>query len=243
MKQGLTKAIVIAGWLIVWQGITALVANPVLLAGPLETARALFRLLPDAGFWQTVVFSLTRIWAGLFAGAALGILLAALAFALPFLHTVLSPLVSAMKTVPVACFAVMLLIWTGTANTAMIVTGLVVFPILFLNTYQGLQETDKELTEIADLFTMTRGDRIRHLYLPAVSPFIKSGMQLACGMSWKSGIAAEVIAQRTLTIGNSLYRARVLLETDTVFALTVTVVVLSFLTEKLVMLLLHRQVQ
>ena len=146
----------------------------------------------------------------------------------------------AMKSVPVACFAVMLLIWTGTAYTAMIVTGLVVFPILYLNTFQGLCETDRELVEIADMFTMTRTDRIRHLYGPAAFPFIRSAVQIACGMSWKSGIAAEVIAQRTMTVGNDLYRAKVLLETDTVFALTVVVVLLSFLTEKLMLHLMNR---
>ncbi len=46
MKGKLTKPLVILFWLAVWQGVSLLVAKPLLLASPLDTARALAELLP-----------------------------------------------------------------------------------------------------------------------------------------------------------------------------------------------------
>ena len=227
-------------WLAAWQAAAAIVRNPVLLVGPAETVRALAAMAGTAAFWRIVAYTFSRIFAGFAVGASLGIALAVLSFVVPVLGDILSPFVTALKAVPVACFVVLLLIWAGTAHVALICAALVVFPVLYFNTGQGLNQADDDLKEIAQVFSMTRGDKIRHLYLPAALPFLVSALQVAVGMAWKSGVAAEVIAQRTLTLGNELYRAKVLLETDKLFAVTVTVVALSWLTERALLLLIKR---
>ena len=62
-------------------------------------------------------------------------------------------------------------------------------------------------------------------------------MKLAIGLSWKSGAAAEVIGIPSGSIGEKLYEAKVYLETADLFAWTIAVILLSWLSEKLFMFL------
>ena len=59
-------------------------------------------------------------------------------------------------------------------------------------------------------------------------------------MSWKSGIAAEVIGTPEYSIGENLYMAKVFFTTDELFAWTAVIIALSFLFEKAVLLLIKR---
>ena len=59
-------------------------------------------------------------------------------------------------------------------------------------------------------------------------------------MGFKSGIAAEVIGQARLTIGNEMYRAKIYLETAELFAWTATVILLSWVVEKILFLVLKK---
>ena len=53
------------------------------------------------------------------------------------------------------------------------------------------------------------------------------------GIAWKAGIAAEVIARPTLSIGRHLQDTKVYLLTDQLFAWTLTVILLSILLERM----------
>ena len=56
---------------------------------------------------------------------------------------------------------------------------------------------------------------------------------LSVGMGWRSGAAAEVIGQPVLTMGNGLYRSKIFLETDRLFAWTVIIILVAALSEKM----------
>ena len=231
------KALVIAGWLVVWQAAALLVHNTILLAGPLETLRALAGMAADGTFWGSLLSSLVRIVCGFLIGSAAGIGLAFLSQHWTLLGDILSPAVRAMKAVPVASFVILLLIWGGSSSLAFWICFLVVFPILYLNTQQGLLALDRQLVEMADVFRIPMKSRIRYIILPGIWPFLRASFEVALGMSWKSGVAAEVIGQPLSSIGNGLYRAKIYLATDEVAAWTIVIILLSWGLEKLFLLL------
>ena len=71
-------------------------------------------------------------------------------------------------------------------------------------------------------------------------PFLISGCRVALGMSWKSGIMAEVLATPKPSIGREMYAAKSYLQTANLLAWTVVVIVLSLLFEKAFLFLLKR---
>ena len=75
------------------------------------------------------------------------------------------------------------------------------------------------------------------IYFPQTKPFFKSAGITGLGLAWKSGIAAEVISMPKLSIGRSLYEAKLYIETPELFAWTLTVIILSIITEKVLTVL------
>ncbi|MGN1021883.1 MAG: ABC transporter permease [Lachnospiraceae bacterium] len=232
MKQHLKKAGIILFWLLVWQLVSLLVHNSVMLVGPVETAESLCRLVVTADFWISIWYTFWRIGLGFLCASLLGILLAFAGTKRPILGAFLSPFIAALKSVPVASFVVLLLIWFGSKNLSFFTSLIVVLPILYGSTREGLASTDKKLLEMAQVFRVPFGAKLHYILLPGLAPFWKSAFSLALGMCWKAGVAAEVIGQPLQSIGNRLYQAKIYLETGDLLAWTVVIILLSFGVEK-----------
>lgn len=71
-------------------------------------------------------------------------------------------------------------------------------------------------------------------------PYLLSGTVISVGMSFKSGVAAEVIGLPVSSIGEGLYNAKIYLNTAGVFAWTAVIILLSSLAEWLVVGLLKQ---
>ena len=138
---------------------------------------------------------------------------------------------------------ILALIWIGSGNLSVFISFLVVFPILYVNTITGLQNTDPKLLEMARVFAIPLSGRIRCIYLPAMIPYLTSGCRVALGMSWKSGIAAEVIGIPSHTIGENLYLSKIYLATSDLFAWTIVIILVSAAFEQLFLKLMQTAIQ
>lgn len=234
------KVLVMLFWLVVWQVIAMLVNKPVLFASPIQTFKALLAQLPKMSFWQSALSSLLRIAAGFFIAFLLGILIGTAAWRWAPLRSLLSPLLTFMKSVPVASFIILILVWFGSNNLAIIVSAIIVFPLIYFAMINGLAGTDRSLLEMARVFRVRPVRTAWGIYRPAVMPYLLSTCSSALGMSWKAGLAAEVIGTPLHSIGAQLYDAKLYMNTADIFAWTVVVIILSLLFEKIVIRLLRK---
>lgn len=228
------KFIILLFWLGVWQILAMCVDNFLLVVTPLQALRALFIQAGQAEFWRSAFGSMWRIALGFLLGAVLALFLAAVSYRYKITEEVLRPFMVFCKAVPVAVFAVLILIWWGSSMLAVAICFLVVFPNIYLNTLEGLKSADRGLLEMAEVFRLPYGTRFFYIYRPALKPFLLSAFQLSLGMCWKSGVAAEVIGTPDHSIGGALYLAKIYLDTADLFAWTVVIVVLSVLFEKII---------
>lgn len=136
-KQRKTKLWPIVFWLMIWQAVSVFVGQEILLASPAAVLKRLFTLVTEQVFWQSLLFSGARIGAGFLLGAAAGIAGAALAGRFSIAEELLTPLVAAVKAVPVASFVILILIWVSSKNLSVVISFLMVFPILYTNTRNG----------------------------------------------------------------------------------------------------------
>lgn len=224
----------------VWQAASMAVGSSLLLASPVQVAARLFALVPTMAFWQTVFFSLLRIAGGFLLALALAAVLALAAGRLRVVEILLQPYVLAIKSVPVASFIIICLIWLNTSQLAVFISFLMVFPVIYSNTLQGIRSADPALLEMARLYRVPFSRRLGYIYVPQVKPFLLSGCSVALGMSWKSGVAAEVIGVVGGSIGERLYESKVYFQTADLLAWTVVIVICSVGFEKLVLWLLRR---
>ena len=224
--------------LFVWQCAAWAIDNRLLLVGPFQVARRLGALLGEKTTWQALGYSFGRISLGFFLAFALALVLAAVSARFPLAEILLRPYVLAIQTVPVASFIVIALLWLSGRRLSIFISFLMVLPVLYANALQGFRAADRQLLEMAQVFRMPCFRRVRCIFLPALTPYLKSACHVALGLCWKAGVAAEVIAVTEKSVGGMLYDAKVYLEIADLFSWTVLIVAVSLGFEKLFLVLL-----
>ncbi|MBQ7796262.1 MAG: ABC transporter permease subunit [Lachnospiraceae bacterium] len=234
------KATIILFWLIIWQAFSAFIKNKIFLVGPIETLQALSVLVVSRDFWGAIWFSFARISLGFFLAFFAGLITGALAYWKPLIDEFLAPPIHFMKSIPVASFVILALIWTGSENLSVFISFLVVYPMIHVNTLAGLQSTDPKLLEMARVFQVPIWRRAMSIYRVSLYPYLASAMKTALGMGFKSGIAAEVIGVPTGSIGEGLYMSKIYLSTAELFAWTLVIILVSVAFEKVFLLVLRK---
>lgn len=237
LKNTLITIACILFWLLLWQLLAMRLDSKILIASPIEVAERLGGLVREKAFWSSILFSMGRILLGFALGLSSGCLLALAAGKVKLVRRLFAPLISVMKSIPVASFTILALIWVGSKNLSVFVSFVISTPIVCSNMLEGIDNLDPKLKEMANVFRIPAHKRFAGVYLSQLLPYFRSASRLAMGLCWKSGVAAEVIGLPNNSIGEMLYESKVYLETADLFAWTVTVVLLSFLCEKVFLLL------
>ncbi|MEG1849961.1 MAG: ABC transporter permease subunit [Oscillospiraceae bacterium] len=231
--KALEKAAAVLLALAVWQLGAALLGNQLLLVSPLAVLRRLLTLLLEPDFYGAIWFSFARIVTGFFLALGAGTALAVVSGRFHWADVLLWPYVAIIKTTPVASFIILCLIWLDSGSLPIFISFLMVLPIVYTNMLQGIRSADPKLLEMARLFRVSWMRRLSCIDLPQLKPYLRSACSVSLGLSWKAGIAAEVIGIPDGSIGERLYQAKVYLSTGDLFAWTVVVIAVSLLFEKL----------
>ena len=239
-KRFARKAAIIAFWLVVWEVLDRVVDNRLVLAGPIRTLQALADQVVMPNFWMIVGASFGRIALGFLLSFVVGFLLALMACRVRLFRDFIDPIISLLRTIPVASFIILLLIWVGNQALTVFLAFFIVLPLIYTNMVTGFESVDKQMLEMARVYGLSRWRTFLYVYRPAFMPFLLSSTKISLGMTWKSGIMAEVLATPKPSIGKEMAAARTFLDTPDLLAWTVVVMVASVLFEKAFMALLKR---
>ena len=224
-------------WLLVWQlaamALDRQLTVNLLLPSPVSALLRLGEMALTAAFWRSVGWSSLRIIGGFLCSCLAATLLAVPASRWKRVRELLTPLVAAVKAVPVASFIILALVWLSSRSLSFFIAFLMVFPPVYLNVLEGIGQADGKLLEMARVFRVPLWRQIRGIYVPAVLPYFRTAVSLGLGLCWKAGIAAEVIGLPTGSLGENLYNVKVYFMTADLFAWTAVIVVVSVVFEKL----------
>ena len=239
VKAAVAAGAVAAFWLAACALAAALVAQPLILPGPGAVVVTLLRLVCDAGTWAILAGSGLRILGGLALATACGGVLAGVSVRSRTFARLVAPALSFVKATPVACVVVLLLIWLGSARVSIAAVFLMALPGVYFSLVEGLTQADKPLERMFRLHGV-RGWRLFFAHTwREVLPFVLSCARAVIGMSWKAGVAAELIGMATGTVGERIYQAKLLIETADLLAWTVLVVAASWVCERVLVWLLR----
>ncbi len=226
-------------WLILWQAGAMLLDKSIILVTPVAAVKRLFELFPEKDFLKTVLNSFLKIGTGFLAGVITGTVSGALSQMFSWARAVFSPAMAAIKAVPAASFIIFALFFMKSSELSLLISALMVTPIIYEAVSKGIENADVKLIEAADLFMLSPPKKARYLYFPSVMPFLTASFRTGAGLAFKSGVAAEVIGQPDFTVGDMLYRAKIYLESEDLFAWTIVIIILGKLFELLVTSLLN----
>lgn len=227
-------------WILLWQGLSMYIDNEVLLASPLDVIQAFTSLIWEKGFYLSILHSLGKISFGFLLALIIGVLLSLVANLHPFLKELISIFIRLVKSIPVASFVILALLWVRARNLSILISFFMVLPVVYLNVLNGIEQTDRKLLEMAKVFHMGHLKKIRYIYIPSIIPYFITACSVGLGLCWKAGVAAEVIGLPTNSIGEQLYEAKLYLMTKELFAWTIVIVIISTGFERVVMLVVNQ---
>ena len=227
------KAISIFLALVLWHIVSVIIGMDMLLASPVKVIIRLGTIWLESGFFKTILFSLLRISSGCIIAIISGFLLALLASRFHVVEVLLWPYVITIKSVPVASFIILCLIWLSFTQLTVFIAFLIVFPVVYSNILTGIKSTDTKLLEMASSFKIPWWRKFIFIYLPSIKPYLISASSIAMGMAWKAGTAAEVIGVVKGSIGEKLYESKIYFANADLFAWTIIIVILSVALEKI----------
>lgn len=225
--------------LAIWEFFAIKIGDSYFMPGVKDTFSALARLLKSDGFWKYVFTSLSRVAIGLILGIIFGTLFATVCHILPFSEVFISPLISIMKTTPIATIILILWFTLSDAKLAIFVVFLIVAPIVWQNVYDGYRSISKDMIEVCEIFQISGFKRFRILVFPAILKYLVPAMISSIGLAWKAEVAAEIMTYSNM--GQSISDFKTLhYDTASVFAWAVVIVSLSVILETIVKALLRR---
>lgn len=148
----------------------------------------------DQGIGWNVLASLQRVGLGFGLAALVGIPLGFLIGRFTFFNRMAQPLISLLRPVsPLAWLPIGLLVFKS-ANPAAIWTIFIcsIWPMV-INTAVGVQRVPQDYLNVARVLALSEWKVITRILLPAVLPYMLTGVRLSVGTAWLVIVAAEML--------------------------------------------------
>jgi NitT/TauT family transport system permease protein len=141
-------------------------------------------------------------------------------------------LITIVQATPPVVWVSLAVVWFGVADdlTPIFLIFIVSLPVIFVNIFQGLEEMNTDLIEMARAYSTPRLRILKEIYLPSLLPALVSALSVAFAFAWKSSVFAEFIASSS-GIGYQLSRANSMMATDRLFAWTIILILFMLFVE------------
>ena len=163
MKRFARGALTLAFWLAVWAALALLVHRELLLPAPWTVVRRLCELAATGAFWRITAVSIGRVLLGVAGAVVLGVVMAVACTASKTADALLRPLMTVVKSTPVASFVVLALIWIARDWLPVFIALLMVLPVVWSNVCTGIRSADPALLELARVYGWPRGRVLRRI--------------------------------------------------------------------------------
>lgn len=220
--------------LIVWK-VAASGMPAFVLPGPERVWHAWRTLVATDTFWRDLGATFGRVVVGFLLSAVAGTVGGLVLGASRPLAQFFEPILAVVNTISSAIWAIFAIIWFGISNaTTVFVVFMTAMPLVLTNVWAGTQTVSADYIELARTFRMSRFKVITKIYLPTIMPYFFSGARLAFGFGWRVSLVAETLGA-TNGIGFRLRQAADLVQTDQVFAWTLTLVTMMVVLEMMIL--------
>lgn len=219
--------ILLCGFLV--QGAGWLKGDRLVFPGVGEILHAFFRLLGEGRTWQQIGHTLLHLLEALGVSAVLGTALGLLQGSSPFLRSLLNPLMSLLRSIPMIVMTVIIMVLTRYEQVPLIATSLMLIPLIAEATCEGLVRIDRELL---DVYRMNSGFNFRVLlsvHLPLMAGYLKQAYINAVGMGIKLAVTTEYLVQARDSLGKAVYTSAYFNEYAEIYAYALIMILLALL--------------
>lgn len=227
----------VAGLVILWQiAVQSGAIDARILPSPgTIIARAVQLLSPAADFvlLNHIGVSILRAIGAFFIAAAIGIPLGFWLGLSPTAYAWASPILSLLLPLPAVAWAPVFLVAFGQGTTTILTLCVLgaIFPILY-STIQGVRAISRHSIWALQSMGANRAQIFLRVLIPASLPPLITGCKLGLAHSWRTLVAAEMLAALDYGLGYMIFAAREYMDGATMFVGIVLLAALGFLFEQ-----------
>jgi len=202
-----------------------------IMPSPADVASAFWTTTMSGQLPEDVLVSSARAFAGLLVGGSIGFLLGIANGVSKLSEQLTDTTLQMLRTIPHLAMIPLVILWFGIGEESkLFLTSLgVLFPV-YLNTYHGVRNVDRDLIEMGKVYGMSGWTLFRKVIFPGALPSIFVGLRYALGTMWLTLIVSESIAA-SAGIGHMANNAREFMMTDVVVLALVIYAVLGKLAD------------
>jgi NitT/TauT family transport system permease protein len=180
---------------------------PYILPAPSAIWREL--VAQRANVWDAALASGANALIGLIVGSVLGVLAAMMASRIQVLSEVSVPFAAVLNALPIIALAPILnnMFESTSSVPRRIVTAIIVFFPVFVNTLRGLREVDPVHRELMDSYAAGSWTFARKVRLPGALPFVFTGLRQASSLAVIAAVVAEYFGGLQTGLGSRITSA------------------------------------
>lgn len=231
LKGGAQILAAVAFLLCVWQIGYWAADNELVVPALPDCLAAALDLLADGWFWRCFGTTFLRVLFAFCFSFVSATVFAVIAYLLPWFARFLTPIVAALRSLPVLAVTLILLKVFGASGASVAVAFMSLFPSLYTGILAALSGIDKQLIDVGSVYGATVKNRVFRVYLPLSAPYILREAAGAFSFALKLVVSAEVVANAAKSLGGMMQDARIWGELPTLFALVVVTFVAALILE------------
>lgn len=217
--------------LLIWWIAALATSSQLILPTPIESLKTLIYFLGKSEFWLATLKTLLSSLIAFAAAMIFAVGFAALAQINKAVKAFMRTIVRILRAVPTMSVIILMIIWTTSNITPILVSLLVVFPTLYAGIAGSMESIDVSLEETAKIYKIPLSQRIVKIYAPMCAPSFLETAAGAISLNLKLIIAAEVMAHTRNTLGEIMWQSQMYFETGRVLAITIVAVAIAALLE------------
>jgi len=227
--------------LVCWQLASGRLVEDFFISNPVDVIKRLWT-------WTVTGFIFPHLWVtfyetagGFILGSIIGVLLGIWLGVAPFTSRLLNPFLFAFYALPKIALAPLFVLWFGLGLESKIaLSTVIVFFLVFYNTYTGVREVDQDMIDTVRLMKARRHQVLRHVIIPSAMSWIFAGLKISVPYALIGAIVGELIAANK-GLGFLVQRMGADFDTTGVFAVLVVIGLLAIALNHLVDLAQLRQ--
>ena len=210
---------------IIWEIVFFIVGNRNIFPSFIEVIISVFNTLKRQAFYIAFLnTSLSSLLAFILAFVS-AVFVVYLTFLSESLKVFFDTLFSILKSFPVASATIVFLIWARSVHLPFFVAYFMTLPVLYEVMLKGSESVRADIIDSAVVQGISKTKIFFKVVMYNIPSSIKAGVASSLSISFKSCIAAEIIALVRNTIGNALYEGKIYFDIKEVFAITFIIII------------------
>jgi len=229
MRVWLLRILIVGGFLLAWQLGSGSIIPEFFVSKPSIIIAKFWLWVVNGSLFFHAGITIVEALAGFLLGGLAGLTIGMLLGRNELLGKVFDPIIVVFYSIPKVALAPLFVIWLGIGiEMKIVLTGTIVFFLVFLSTYTGVRNVSRELVAIMKLMGATERQVVFKLVLPSAVTWVFAGLRLSVPYALIGAVVGELIAANR-GLGYLLSNAAGQFDTAGVFAALIGLIILAIL--------------